>query len=60
MPEVIELERIAGAGSAGLDRVAVEENLNRADVPGEVAGVGVCLRERGRGDRRVVLGGVRR
>ena len=56
MPEVVELERAAAAGLAVGDRVAVEEHLDRADVAGEVAGVGVGLGQRERGDPRVVLG----
>jgi hypothetical protein len=55
VPEVVELERSAVACVAVGDCVAVEEDLDRADVAGEVAGVGVGLGELGRGDPRVVL-----
>jgi hypothetical protein len=47
--EVLELERLAAAGVAGADNVAVEEHLDRAQDTLEVAGVGVGLRERGWG-----------
>ena len=60
MPEVVELERSAAGGLAVGDRVAVEQDLDRADVSREVPGVGVGLGQGGRGDPRVVLGGVRR
>jgi hypothetical protein len=59
MPEVVELERPAGAHSAAADCVAVEENLDRAHVAREVPGIKVGLRQRQRGDPRVMLGGVR-
>ena len=60
VPEVVELERIPGPGRAGGDRVAVEQHLDRANVPREVTGVVVGLRQGDGGDPRVVLGGVRR
>ncbi len=60
VPEVVILKRVAGAGGAGRDRVAVEENLDRAHVAREVPGVGIGLGEGDRGDPRVVRGGVRR
>jgi hypothetical protein len=57
--KAVELKRPAlGCLTVG-DRVAIEEHLDRADVPREVAGIGVGLGELGRGDPRVVLGGVR-
>ena len=41
---------------AGRDGVSVDEHLDGADVAGEVAGVAVGLRQRGRRDLGVVLG----
>jgi hypothetical protein len=54
--EVEELPRSPGGRGAGLDRLAVEEDLDDPDVAGEVAGVGVRPREGRRGDLGVVLG----
>ena len=60
VPEVVELERPAAGRLPVGDRVTVEEHLDRADVPGEVPGVGVGPGQGDRGDPRVVLGGLRR
>ena len=60
MAEVVVLPGLAAGGGAGGDGVAVEEDLDGADVAGEVPGLGVGLGQRVRGDLRVVLGGGRR
>ena len=56
--EVVVLPGFAGGGCAGGDRVAVEEDLDGADVAGEVSGFGVGLGQRVRGDLGVMLSGV--
>jgi hypothetical protein len=48
--EVVVLPRLAGRGGAGGDGVAVEENLDGADIASEVPGVGVGLGQGVRGD----------
>jgi hypothetical protein len=48
--QVVVLPGLAGRCGAGCDRVAVEEDLDGADVAGEVPGFGVGLAERVRGD----------
>jgi hypothetical protein len=53
------LPGFAGGGRAGGDGVAVEEDLDGADVAGKVSGFGVGLGQRVRGDLGVMLGGVR-
>jgi len=50
--EVVVLPRLAGRGGAGGDRVAVDEDLDGADVAGEVPGVVVGP---GQGDRADLL-----
>ena len=59
MAQVVVLPGFAAGCGAGCNRVAVEEDLDGADVAGEVPGLGVGLAERVRGDLRVVLGGGR-
>jgi hypothetical protein len=56
--EVVMLPGFSGGGAGG-DGIAVDEDLDGADVAGEVAGFGVGLGQRVRGDLGVVLGGVR-
>jgi hypothetical protein len=48
--EVVVLPGLAVGGSTGRDRLAVEEDLDSADVAGEVSGLGAGLAERVRGD----------
>src|SRR4029078_2526766 len=48
--QVVVLPGLAGGRGAGDDGVAVEQYLNRPDVAGEVAGVGVGPGQRVRGD----------
>jgi len=48
--EVVVLPGLAGCGGAGGDSVAVDEDLDGADVAGEVPGVVVGAGERRRGD----------
>jgi hypothetical protein len=55
--EVVVLPGLAAGGGAGGDCLAVGEDLDRADVAGEVSGLCVGLGEGVRGDLRVVLGG---
>jgi hypothetical protein len=43
--EIVVLPGLAGDGGAGGDCLAVEEDLDRADVAGEVSGLGVDLGE---------------
>ena len=57
--EVVVLPGFSGGGRAGGDGVAVDEDLDGADVAGEVPGFGVGLGQCVRGDLGVVLGGVR-
>ena len=56
--EVVVLPGFSGGGCAGGDGVAVDEDLDGADVAGEVSGFGVGLGQCVRGDLGVVLGGV--
>jgi hypothetical protein len=56
--EVVVLPGFSGGGRAGGDGIAVDEDLDGADVAGEVPGLGVGLGQRVRGDLGVVLGGV--
>ena len=57
--EVVVLPGLAGRGGAGGDSVAVDEDLDGADVAGEVPGVVVGPGERRRADLGVELGGLR-
>ena len=59
VPEVVVLPGLAVAGRAGGDGVAVDQDLDGAEVAGEVAGLGVGLGQRVRADLGVVLGGGR-
>jgi hypothetical protein len=56
--EVVVLPGFSGSGCAGCGGVAVDEDLDGADVAGEVSGFGVGLGQRVRGDLGVMLGGV--
>lgn len=58
--KVVVLPRFACGCSTGGHGVAVNEDLDSADVSGEVSGLGVGLGQGIRGDLGVVLGGVRR
>lgn len=58
MPEVVVLPRLVVGSGAGGEGVAIDEDLDGADVAGEVPGVGVGACERGGADFRVVLGGL--
>jgi hypothetical protein len=58
--EVVVLPGLAGGGCAGGDGVAVDEDLDDADVAGEVSGLGIGLGQCVRGDLGVMLGGGRR
>jgi len=53
--KVVVLPGFASGRCAGHHRVAVDQHLNGAHVAGEVAGVGVGLGQRVRGDPGVVL-----
>jgi hypothetical protein len=59
VPEVVELERATARGLPVGDRVAIEKNLDRADIAGEVSGLLVGLGQGERRDPRVVLCGGR-
>lgn len=56
VPEIVLLPWCFISDRVGGDGVAVDEDLDGADVAGEVPGVGVGPRERGGADFRVVLG----
>jgi hypothetical protein len=57
--EVVVLPRLADRSLARGDGVAVDEDLDRAEVALEVANVLIGPGQRVRGDLRVVLGGFR-
>ena len=53
--EIEVLPRFAGSGSTSLDSVAIDQDLDGADIAREIAGIVIGLRQRGRRDLRVVL-----
>jgi hypothetical protein len=57
VPKVVVLPWLTGRCGAGGDGVPVDEDLDRAEVAFEVAGVVVCLGQSVRSDLGVVLGG---
>src|SRR5215213_4369173 len=60
MTQVVEAPRLALSGGAAGDRILIDEHLDGAHVAGEVAGVGIRLRQTGGGDPGVVLRGLGR
>ncbi|MET7773421.1 hypothetical protein [Nocardia sp. NPDC005366] len=58
MTEVVVLPGFSGGCCAGGDSVSVDEDLEGADVAGEVPGLGICLGQGVRGDFGVMLGGI--
>jgi hypothetical protein len=58
--EVVVLPGLTVGGLTGGNGVAVDEDLDGADVAGDIAGVAVCLGKGVRGDLGVVLGGLGR